>query len=181
MTTGTKSEPPAAEWSGELETRTGFRFLVRPARPDDEAALAEFFANVTPEDRRFRFLTAVRDVGHSFLQRMTEVDHERTEDFLAFAEDGRTILASAMIAADERLERAEVAMAIRSDHKRRGISWSLLEHVARYATARGIRTLESIEARDHHEAIALEREMGFEATEFPGDPSLVLLQKRLEG
>jgi len=37
-----------------LTTRTGFRFEVRSARPEDEPVLAEFFTHVTPDDLRFR-------------------------------------------------------------------------------------------------------------------------------
>lgn len=163
-----------------LVTRTGFRFDIRPACPDDEAALAEFFRHVTPEDRRFRFLTGLREVGHDFLIRLTQVDHDRTEDFLAFAEGGDMIIASAMLAADPDLTRAEVAISIRSDYKKRGLSWTLLEHLSRFAQAKGIKTLQSIESRDNHDAIRLEREMGFVATAYPGDATLVLVQKTFD-
>ena len=57
------------------------------------------------------------------------VDHDRTEDFLAF--DGDTLIATAMLAADPEMERAEVAISIRADYKHRGIGWALLDHVAR--------------------------------------------------
>ncbi len=46
-------------WSSDLMTRTGFKFHVRPVRPDDEPALAELFAHVTLDDLRFRFLTGI--------------------------------------------------------------------------------------------------------------------------
>ncbi|HEY0625936.1 MAG TPA: GNAT family N-acetyltransferase [Allosphingosinicella sp.] len=169
----------ATDFSADLVTRTGFRFHVRPATQDDEEALADFFTHVTPQDIRFRFLTPLPKVGHAFLERMTKVDHDRTEDFLAFTEDGKTLIATAMLAADEAKERAEVAISIRTDYKRRGIGWRLLEHVSRYAEAKGIKVLESIECRENREAIQLEREMGFTATSYPGDPTLVLVQKRL--
>jgi GNAT superfamily N-acetyltransferase len=165
--------PPASE----LTTWTGFSFRVRAATPADEAALAEMFANVSPEDRRFRFLSAVDEVGHAFLERLTRVDHERTEDFLAF--DGDRLIASAMLAADPAGERAEVAISIRSDYKHRGVGWTLLDHVARFAAEKGMELLESIESRDNREAIELEKEMGFTATPYPGDATLVLVQRKL--
>jgi len=169
----------ADDWSADLVTRTGFRFHVRPVLTSDEAALAEFFTHVTQNDLRFRFLTAVHKVGHETLVRLTQVDHERTEDFLAFGEDGTTVIATAMLAADAALERAEVAISIRADYKKRGVSWTLLEHVARFARAKGIKTLESIESHDNREAIELEREMGFVVTPYPGDSTLSLVRKTL--
>lgn len=166
---------PAA---AELETRSGYRFQVRPAAPGDEDALAAFFAAVAPQDLRFRFLSAVKHVPREELARMAQVDHRRNEHLLAIAPGGE-IVATAMLAADPGLDRAEVAMAIRPDLKHKGISWTLLDHVAHCARERGIAMLESIEAADHREAIELEREMGFSANPYPGDATLVLLSKRL--
>ena len=50
--------------SDAIMTRSGGMLRVRPARADDEAAQAKFFKHVTPEAMRFRFLTAVKEVGH---------------------------------------------------------------------------------------------------------------------
>ena len=47
------------------------------------------------------------------------------------------------------------------------------------AVAKGVKVLESIENRENHEAIELEREQGFVAESFPDDASLVLIRKRL--
>lgn len=163
-----------------LTTRTGFNFEVRPAQPSDEPALAEFFTHVEKVDLRFRFLSGLSTVGHHLLAMMTDVDHERTESLLAFDADGKTIIASAMLAIDEDGKRAEVAMAIREDFKLKGISWTLLEYVTQLARAKGVQTLESIEARNHHEAIKMEREMGFTASSVPGDATLVLLRANLD-
>ena len=175
------SGPPktGSDWSGLLMTRTGFTFYVRSATPEDEEALAEFFSGITPEDLRFRFLTSLREVDHDRLELMTHVDHRRTEDFLAFELDGGPIIATAMLAADPAMEKAEVAISVRPDYKKRGIGWTLLRHVSRFAKGQGIRTLQSIESQDNHIVIELEREMGFTAKAFPGDPTLVLLEAEL--
>lgn len=168
-----------SEWSAELTTRSGVRLNVRPAAPEDEKRLGEFFADVTPEDIRFRFLSPMRKLGHEQLRELVAVDHTRTENFLAFNASGRKLLATAMLAADPSLEKAEVAIAVRADMKNRGIGWTLLHYLADYAEARGIKAIESIECRDNREAISLEREMGFTATAYPGDATLTLLRKTL--
>lgn len=167
------------EWSNRITTRSGVKLNVRPASPEDEALLEAFFGRVTPEDLRFRFLSPVRKPGHDMVAPLVQVDHTTTENFLAFAEDGDTLVATAMIAAEPSLERAEVAIAVSADFKHKGVGWSLLELVADYARARGIKAIESVEARDNREAIGLEQEMGFAATAYPGDSTLVLLRKQL--
>lgn len=168
------------DWSQYLTTRTGFRFHVRPVRPADNGTLAEFFTHVTREDLRFRFLTGLNEVGHDRIAALATVDHRQTENFLAFDEHGSMMIATAMLACDPRLERGEVAITIRNDFKHRGISWALLAHIARFAEAKGIRTLESIESRENHAAIELERDMGFTAEPYPGDATLVLVRRTLD-
>ena len=171
---------PLTGWSAQLTTRDGVRLNVRSAAPEDEPALADFFGQVTPEDLRFRFLTAVRKVGHDFLEPLVNVDHSRTENLLAFDPGTGALVASAMIAADEAMNTAEVAIAVRADFKGKGVGWTLLDHAADYARERGITVLQSIESRDHRQAIGLEKEMGFKASACPGDASLVILSKTLE-
>ncbi len=170
-----------AEWSAELTTRSGVKLKVRPAAPEDEARLADFFAHVEAEDLRFRFLSPLRKVGHELLRDLVRIDHMATENFLAFDASGQTLVATAMLAAEPSLEKAEVAIATRSDMKHRGVGWTLLHYLADYARARGIKAIESIECRDNREAIALEREMGFTAASYPGDPTMVLVRKELGG
>ena len=181
MTSTTKESPSLPPESvadcTALTTWRDFTFEVRPAQPDDEPRLADLFAQLTPDDRRFRFLTGLPRVGHDMLERLIQVDHDRTEDFLAFDDD--VLIASAMIAADPEKERAEVAIAIRPEYKNRGVGWALLGHLARYAREKGIKLIESVECRDNVEAIGIEKEMGFIATAYPGDPTLVLLKKQL--
>lgn len=180
MTIDTLPLPENADWTADLTTRSGFEFHVRPVSVADDAALSAFFKQVTPDDLRFRFLTGLREVGPARIAEMTHVDHHQKQDFVVFAPDGDAIIANAMLAADAKMETAEVAISIRQDLKGRGIGWTLLEHVARYAKAQGIRKLVSIESRDNHAAIELEREMGFTARPIDDDPTLVLLEASLQ-
>ena len=174
---------PAASGKGSslLMTRTGFTFYVRPVRPDDAPALADFFARVTPEDMRFRFLSSLARIDRDRLDLMTHVDHDRTEHFLAFNLDGNSIIATAMIAADPAMEKAEVAVSVCSDFQDRGIGWAMLKHLARYAEQRDIGCLVAIESQAKTKGIELEREMGFTARPYPGDSTMVLLEARLGG
>jgi N-acetylglutamate synthase-like GNAT family acetyltransferase len=167
------------DWSKNITTRAGLEFHVRPACADDETALGAFFAKVTPEDMRFRFLTALKTVDHDRLVSMTNVDHRQTENFLAFVKDQPDIIATAMLACTPDMAKGEVAIAILPNFKKKGVSWELLAHVARFAEAKGVKTLEAVESRDHHAAIELEREMGFTAISYPGDATLMLVQRQL--
>lgn len=173
--------PAPMGWTAQLRTQSGVEILVRPVRADDEPLLAEFFTHVSPEDLRFRFMSGLTTVGHDRLAMMTHVDYRRTISFLAFDKSSGTLLATAMLAADPDRTRAEVAMTTRSDMKGKGISWSLFEHVLRYAEAERIGTIEAIECADHDAALRMEREMGFAAEADPDDPTLRIVRRKLAG
>lgn len=169
------------QWCGQLTTNSGLNLNVRPASPDDERALADLFGNVSPEDLRFRFLSSLKKVGPELLHQLADVDHDRTENLLAFDARDQRLAATAMVAMDEAMENAEVAVAVRSDLKGQGLGWALLGHACDYASARGIKRVYSVESYENRAAISLEKEMGFSASPFPGEPSLTLLTKQLSG
>ncbi len=162
-----------------LTTRAGVRYPVRPAGIDDGATIKEFFSHVSHDDLRFRFLSASPEVSPAQISMLTHPDHKLSESFLVFKADGKTMLATGMLACDAAFDHGEVAIAIREDHRHKGIGWELLAHIARVAETKGLRTLESIESRENHDAIELERDMGFVAREYPGDSTLVLVSRSI--
>lgn len=161
-----------------LLTRHGTVLHVRPAREEDEPALAAFFANVSPQDLRFRFLTGVRVVSHERLSGMIRANDATSESLIAF-DDGGSIVAAAMLAGDDTLQTAEAAVAIRRDMKAHGIGWTLLDHLVGHAKQKGYRTIEAIEDRDNRSAITIEKEMGFAPYPVEGDPMLVRLKREI--
>lgn len=159
-----------------LTTRTGFEFHVRPVEPSDKDALAEFFTHVSRDDLRFRFLSPIPEVRDFRLDDLVNVDHDHKEDYLAFDIDDKTVIASAMVGANDDKSEAEVAIVVRSDYKHRGMSWTFLKYVIEQARQSGIKKLQSIESRQNHAAIELEKEMGFSVRSCPGDATLMLLE-----
>ena len=160
-----------------VTTRDAVQLAVRPVESRDALALVEFFRNVTPEDRRFRFLSAQAHVGPNQIMPLVEVDHWQTVNFLAFDEATGELVATAMLACDQRMELGEVAVSIRHDYKGRGVGWAMLDLLGKAAQERGLKQVIAIEDRENHAAIELEREKGFSPRPFAGDPALVVLTK----
>jgi acetyltransferase len=171
------SDRIAASKPVEIATRSGGVLLVRPVRADDEARLEEFFDRVSDEDRRFRFLSPRKHVGHDQLVPMVEVDHLHTESWVAFDRSGGALVGTAMLACDKALDTGEVAVSVCQDWRGKGVGWALLDVVAKAAEARGLRRVISIEDRENHAAIELEREKGFVPHGIDGDPTVVMLEK----
>ncbi|MFM5922699.1 MAG: N-acetyltransferase family protein [Novosphingobium sp.] len=163
----------------EIRTRSGKTIAVRPVTPADEPLLADFFDRVSNEDRRFRFLSAHNHLSHEQLVPMVEVDHFRTESFIAFDEASDTVVGHALLACDNALDTGEVAIAVCSNWRGKGVGWALLDVIADAAKHRGLRRVISIEDRENHAAIALEREKGFTPHGVEGDPHVVLLERLL--
>ncbi len=176
-------QPLISEWSATLETLGGVRLKVRPASPDDAATVRAFFAELTPDDLRFRFLSPMPRPCESLYDLLVNVDHVRTEDFLVFAEEnGRDrMVASAMLSCDADTKTAEVAISVHPAWRNKGIGWTLLDFVARDAEQRGMEVLQSIECHDNRGALDVEKDLGFHVDFYPGDPTLNLVSKRLGG
>jgi acetyltransferase len=170
--------PSPVQWSAELVTRDGVTLQVRPVAPDDEPVLAEFFRHVSPEDLRFRFLSAIHTVSHDQLAAMTQIDYHRAMHFLAFA--GETLVASAFLVTVSDRTQAELALTVRAGWKHRGISWTLMQHVLRYALAEGIGSIEALESSENHAALRMERELGFTTAPCPGSSTEMIVRKVLQ-
>lgn len=170
---------PTEGWergSESLTTRCGFRFTLRRAHPDDLPELKIFLGQLTSADLRFRFLSPMRSVSDDLVKDLLREDRA-IEHYLAYEPGESAIIASGMLAIDASGKKAEVALCIRPEFKHEGISWTMLEFLLAQARAKGVESVEAIEARDHREAIALEREMGFESDRSCADPSVVVVRK----
>ena len=145
----------------------------------DADIVNHFFDGLTADDMQFRFLSGQSHLSSAQLAAMIGVDHRHREHLLAFDTATSELVASLLIAADEAFVTAEVAISVAPAYKTRGVGWTLLNHAVDLARARGLTTLRSIESRANHQAIELEREMGFTARPLDDDPGLVVLEARL--
>ncbi|WP_443969970.1 GNAT family N-acetyltransferase [Sphingobium sp. CR28] len=161
----------------KVTTREGVALDIRLADEHDEAALTALFAQVSDEDRCFRFLTAAPCVTSAQIDPLIHTDHFHTESFLAFDQATGHPVASALLACDRAMDTAEIAVSVRQDYRGKGVGWVLLDLLSDEAHMRGVGRVISIENRANRATIELEREKGFIARAVDGDPALVMLSK----
>ncbi len=59
--------------------------LLRPIRPEDEPVQRVFFSRLSKEDVRFRFFSQIRELPHSEMARLTQIDYDREMAFIGTA------------------------------------------------------------------------------------------------
>jgi acetyltransferase len=165
--------PYPSDWERSLSLPCGLSFLVRPVRPDDEPLFQPFFKQVSAEDLRLRFFAPVKEFGHAFLARLTQIDYARSMAFLALDSATGEMLGVVRLHADANHEAAEYAILVRSDLKGRGLGWRLMQLILEYAKADGITHVFGEVLRDNIGMLRMCRELGFVVSPDVTDPDLV--------
>jgi acetyltransferase len=164
--------PYPAEWSRREEIAGLGTLTLRPIRPEDELLYESFFARVTAEDRRLRFLAPKRELSHRFIARLTQIDYAREMAFVALDGEGE-MLGVARLASDPDLTRAEFAILVRSDLQGRGLGSALMRHLIAYARSRGLAALDGLVLAENTMMLALCRELGFRQSLAADEPGVV--------
>ncbi len=137
--------PYPKELEEEFALSNGRKVLLRPIRPEDEAAHHEFHDKCTPQDMRMRFFHPVRSLPHAEMARLTQIDYDREMAFIATAPKGDgggpETLGVVRTIADLDNDRAEYAIMVRSDIKGQRLGWKLTEKMLRYCRSRGTRRI----------------------------------------
>jgi len=164
-----------------LATSRGEPVRVRPIRPEDEPALVAAFNKLSLEAVRFRFFGLLKELPHALAARLTQIDYDREMAFVATPlSDESDIWAVARFAADPDNERAEYAIAVRTDREGAGLGYMLLGHLVSHARTRGLRELVGDVLRTNDRMLRLVRELGF-TVEYAADrPDVFVTRLRLD-
>ena len=165
--------PYPREWERTLTLRDGRLVQVRPVRPDDEGLYEEFFRHVSADDMRLRFFGLVKDIGHAFIARLTQIDYGRSIALLALDDQSGALLGVVRLHCDPDHRTGEYAILVRSDSKGIGLGWALMELIVDYARKEGLSRIHGQVLRDNATMLAMCRELGFEVAEDRDDPGLV--------
>jgi acetyltransferase len=173
--------PYPAEWERHTALRDGAQILVRPVRPEDEPLYGPFFAAVTPQDLRLRFFAPVKEFGHAFIARFTQIDYARAMAFIAVDETSGELLGVVRLHADANYQRGEYAVLVRSDRKGRGLGYMLMQLIIEYARAEGLGMIEGQVLSENTAMLTMCRELGFEIVPDPNDPDTCMVKLAIGG
>jgi acetyltransferase len=165
--------PYPREWERHLMVGEGWRVFVRPVRPEDETLVRGFLEHVKMEDLRLRFFAPIKEFGHAFVARLTQIDYARAMAFVAFDEATRELLGGVRLHADANYETGEYAVLLRSDLKGRGLGWQLMQLMIEYARSEGLRRIEGQVLAENTVMLQMCRSLGFSVGFDPGGADIM--------
>jgi succinyl-CoA synthetase alpha subunit/GNAT superfamily N-acetyltransferase len=160
MSSATAFEPPhadeqvAPERGSDVVLRDGSTVHLRPTRPDDADAVADFLRALSDQARWFRFLSAGVDPARAASELVA-----RGTGLLAIGPDDEIVAHASFV--PETADRAELAFAVADSWQGRGIATLLLAHLAQLAEAAGMVTLEAWVHPANHRMLQVLRDSGF--------------------
>ncbi len=181
MATPAVRNPALSERVGAAATlRDGTTVFVRPVRPEDEPLYGPFFKATTQQDLRLRFFAPVKEFGHAFTARFTQIDYARAMAFIALEESTGELLGVVRLHADANYDKGEYAILVRSDLKGRGLGWQLMQMIVEYARAEGLKTIEGQVLGENTTMLAMCRELGFDIAPDPMDANTCIVKLALD-
>jgi len=153
--------PYPSDWERQIAVDGIGNVLVRPVRPEDETLYPDFFRQVSPDDMRMRFFAPVKDFGHAFIAKLTQLDYARAMAFAAISETTGQLLGVVRLHSDANYETGEYAILLRSDLKGHGLGWKLMELIIQYARLEGLRRIDGQVLAGNVAMLKMCRELGF--------------------
>ncbi len=142
--------------------------VVRPARPDDAAALVELAVSVGSEPEAWLLNTdSWRSVGEE--RRYLRALKRHPDAAVFVAEDEGTVVGRLSVARDPHRAShhvADLGLMVAAGHRRRGVGRALLEQAVEWARDAGIRKLELHVFPWNEPAIRLYEQFGYEREGF---------------
>jgi acetyltransferase len=165
--------PPYPEQLAEHWEARGENFLIRPIRPEDAEAHAAFMKRVPPEDVRFRFFTALREVSPEQMARLTQIDYEREMAFIAVRERDMATVGAARLVREAGEERGEFAIVVEPSVKGTGLASHLMHRILAWGREVGLKEVTGSILADNHPMLGFVRHLGFSLHRLPDEPDVV--------
>jgi len=132
-----------SDWIETVQLRDGMQVLVRPIRPDDAPRLQATFQRLSPQSIYLRFLEAYKELPEKLARRFAELDYHTQMALVAeIQEAGQPSLIGVarygLVGEQEPLA-AESAIVVIDDFQRGGLGTLLMDRLARYARAQGVK------------------------------------------
>lgn len=147
------------------------RFLVRPLKPTDERRLQEFFYSHKPETVYNRYFAVKKSLGHREASELCCVNYRGRMAYGVFEnrDRGHQLIAVGRYYLDNRRNKAEIAVVVHEERRRRGIAKHLIERLRRYANSKGIEGFYSEVLPSNKPIVEMHRKLGHDVIWCPDE------------
>jgi RimJ/RimL family protein N-acetyltransferase len=147
--------------------RDGTRVLIRPLEIADAALYPDFLKEVTREDLRLRFFSAMNEVRPELIDKLIHYDPKHAMAFVAIEQASGDLLGVVRLHDDAGGENAEFAILLRSHLKGHGLGWLMMKHVIAYAKAKGLKAVTGQVLAENATMLLMCAELGFHCLDDP--------------
>lgn len=166
----------------ELLLRDGRRVTVRVARPEDAERIQAAVRALSPESRRSRFMSALKELTPGMLERVINPRDETECQLIATtgAEPAEVVVAGARYGAAPGSVDCEFAVAVADDWQSVGLARRMLELLIDEARERGFKRMDGYIFASNKPMLALAQKLGFTASDDPDDPGVRIVRRPLD-
>ena len=169
--------PYPAHLERECAARDGRRVRVRPVKPEDEQAIARFYAALSPEARYRRFQQRVEALDAEHARAYAHIDYRGHMAFVCEPlEAPGTIVGDARYFANPDGS-AEFGIAVAEDWHHAGIAQLLMYALMAAAKEHGLTSLASTVLAANKDMLGFAAELGFSAWPSSEDPAIVRIER----
>ena len=162
----------AYPWQHEAvdETIDGVPIFMRPIRPGDAPLLIEHFNALSPRSVYMRFFTPMKQLSHTMLIRLTQIDYDREIALVALLQEGKEqkMAGIARVIFEPDGKNGEFAVAVADKWHGKGIGASLLKRCLIYAREKGLKRVWGIVISENRQMVKLGKKLGFDIKLVPG-------------
>jgi ribosomal protein S18 acetylase RimI-like enzyme len=158
---------PRALYPAHLEVTQVFDHettaFFRPAKPTDERALKEFFYSLPKDESYIRFLSLMKVFPHYDVQRMVNIDYQKTMTIVGLAGemDAEHIVAVACYELDEETMTGEIDFAVHPNAARKGIASFLIHHLVEIARNQCVQVLKAYVTTGNERVFGVFQKLGY--------------------
>lgn len=165
----------------ELVLRDGRRVMVRRALPEDAERVQAAIRAMSPESRRSRFMSALKELTPAMLERVINPRDETECQLIATigSGDAQSVVAGARYGAAAGSTECEFAVAVGDHWQGAGLARQLLEMLIDEACARGFTRMDGYVFASNRSMLTLAAKLGFTASDDPDDPAVRIVRRPL--
>jgi acetyltransferase len=146
---------------------------VRPIRPEDAQGHTAFFARLSPQDIRYRFFSAMKELSPEQTVRLTQVDYDREMAFIAVDETTGDTVGVSRLACDSDGRSGEFAVIVQANMKGHGLASHLMHRLIDWARMQGLVEVVGQILADNHPMLTFVRHLGFTVHRMADDPEVM--------